>query len=194
MTIADCGVVIADCGLRIADWTARICHQFAFQISLSTFLNPQSVIRNPQLFLNPQSQRGRRGFGIVVLMGLIALCAISCGSLLLRSMQIYHASAMGQWRLQARAAAEGAAVLCRQAPDRSREDVRIGDCVIRFRRTPEDAKDNAARDAKPSSLKVILEVETRGKSDQMVYVARYAASYRATPEGKWKLDRLEKAP
>ena len=139
------------------------------------------------------ANHGRRGFGIIVLMGLIAVCALTCGSLLLRSMQIYHASAMGQWRLQARAAAEGAAVLCRQAPEKKRGDVRIGDCLVRFRRAADGVNETATRPGKAVPLTVILEVETRGKADQMVYAARYAASYGRTPEGRWTLDRLEKA-
>ncbi|MCX7045665.1 MAG: hypothetical protein NTX50_09305 [Candidatus Sumerlaeota bacterium] len=164
------------------------------------------------------------GFGLVAMMGLIALCAIGCAALLMRSMDIYHASAMGQWRLQAQAAAEGAAVLCRQAPEKKRDEIKIGDCVVRFKQA-QSTQDKAAETqdkektdvaptgtqagtqvgtragtqggtlaGKPVAHSIILEVETHSKADQMVYAARYIASYRRTPEGKWTLDQLEKTP
>ena len=79
--------------------------------------------------IRPRVDNGSIMLGMAAL---IFILGMVCGTILLRSLDTYRATALGEKRLQARAAAEGAVVLLLQAPEQERKAVRIGPCRVTF--------------------------------------------------------------
>jgi hypothetical protein len=117
------------------------------------------------------------------LMPLAMLLAVWCTLILERSTAAYRASAMLEWRLQARAAAEGAAVLVAAGnPARPPAAQRMGDALVTC---------GAPKPAGTGQMIVPLEVAIRPHGDEET---RYATHYQArcTFNGDaWRLLRLE---
>ncbi|MCX7046250.1 MAG: hypothetical protein NTX50_12285 [Candidatus Sumerlaeota bacterium] len=139
-------------------------------------------------------RRQKRGFGMLGMLGVIAICAAGCGALLARSMEVYHASAMGQWRLQALAAAEGAVVVYLHSPQDAPPEIRIGDCVARFEEMGKNPAKASTEKPEIGRRMIKLNVETRNKTEQVVFSARYTVALGQTPSGAWKLETMEKIP
>ncbi len=102
--------------------------------------------------------------------GLITVLAVLCGSILMRSLETYRAAAFHHWRLQARAAAEGAAVAMARSPELVMEPLELGETVV----TPGEP---AAGDATPDGgLAIPLRVEV-SRGGRVVYAAHYSARF-----------------
>ena len=112
---------------------------------------------------------------------LFAVLGLMSATLMLRSADAYHASALGVWKLQARAGAEGAAVLLRHAPAAQRADETIGSCRIRYRLPVAEDDDIVA----PFTVSVL------GRDRGGVHFEEYRATYRPKKGGGYQLVRLE---
>jgi len=124
--------------------------------------------------------RGALMFGMAAL---ILILGMICGTILLRSLDAYHASARAEMRLQARAAAEGAVVLLQSAPDRRHEPAEIGPCRIGF-----DAPETNADGIRARFTVAVLRGAGRSVMET-AYVARFAAP----APGQWRFTGLETA-
>lgn len=138
---------------------------------------------------------GRRDRGSFMLgfAGLIVVLGVLCGSVLLRSLETYRNSAFHLWRLQSRAAAEGAAVvLTRAGTAAAPEPLVLGDAVV----TAGGAEPAGTQDGGTTGvISIPLHVEIR-KGERPVYMERYAARLvppeeAATGGRTWKLLALE---
>jgi len=128
------------------------------------------------------TRRGKQGTALLSLIALTAISAMICGTLLMRSFEAYHASAMTEWRLQTRAAAEGAVVLLSADPSVRRSDGQIGACLIRYGEPQTSARET----------RVPFDAEVEGKAERAVFAARYVAHFRVSPTGAPEFDRLER--
>jgi len=76
--------------------------------------------------------RNDRGGMILGFAALTFVLGMLCSIVLLRSMDSYRATALATQRMQARAAAEGAAVLIRaDGPTALGQPLQLGDCIVR---------------------------------------------------------------
>lgn len=124
----------------------------------------------------------RRGFGMIYLIGLVAISVTMCFALLATSVETYHGAAMGQWRLQARAAAEGAVVSIEDDPSAERGIEKIGDNWVFF----EPAATTGEAIVTP------YRVEVRGHSGRRTRLTvRYRAHFRRGEGGAIEFERLE---
>jgi hypothetical protein len=125
---------------------------------------------------------GQRGVTMLGLLALVALLAAWCAIILDRSVETYRASAMLEWRLQARAAAEGLCVLLRDDPARPLEPQSLATATVRGGEAVADGE---------RRLFVPLEVSIAAPGGGE---ARYSARYRALfvrGDAGWRLLRLE---
>lgn len=125
-----------------------------------------------------RNTRGALMFGMAAL---ILILGMICGTILLRSLDAYHASARTEMRLQARAAAEGAVVLLQAAPNHRHEPVEIGPCRIGF-----DAPETNADGIRARFTVAVLRGAGRSVMET-AYVARFAAP----APGQWRFTGLE---
>jgi len=127
--------------------------------------------------------RPKRGFMMLGMAAIIFISVLVCGALLESSLECYRASAMGEWRLQARLAAEGAVVLLKKKSESEREEDRIGVCVVRYQ-PPQISHGEIA---------IPVTVDVRGKADQTVFASEYVARFGRAESGAVKFLGLEKA-
>lgn len=126
--------------------------------------------------------KNRRGVTMVGLMALAVLLAVCCSIILDRSVEAYRAGAMLEWRLQARAAAEGVAVMVANDPAHPPEPQVLGPATV-ICRPPQPAGNAQAV--------VPMEVSIRPHGSTVArYTARYLARCIRSGAG-WQLLRLE---
>jgi len=137
------------------------------------------------------SGRSRATRGTVTMFGFAALTValgLLCSAVLLRSLDSYAASARGEMRLQALAAAEGAVVALLAAPGAQppvgAEPLTIGLSRVRF----------GAVQTGDGSRAVPLTVEVHWTGDRPALTQNYLARLRPRGDGGWGLDRLEVIP
>jgi hypothetical protein len=129
--------------------------------------------------------RPRAVRGTMTLYGFAALTVvlgILCSAVLLRSLDSYAASARGEMRLQALAAAEGAVVaLLAARGEPSAEPLALGPCRVTLGAAQND---DAART-------VPLSVEVYRTGERPALTQQYMARLLPRGDGGWRLDRLE---
>ena len=104
-----------------------------------------------------------------------------CGTVLLRSLDVYRVTAMAEKRLQARASAEGAVVVLLGAPDRQLEPLRIGPCLVAFSPSTSDGEE----------LRVPFMVDVMGSADKPFMSVHYVARFGLGGTGSWEFRGLE---
>lgn len=131
------------------------------------------------------SLRPARGGLALGFAALITVLAALCGTILLRSLETYRSSAFHVWRLQARAAAEGAAALVASRGNVPDAPVSVGESVV--------VPGTPVMDGAPGSVTTVplrAEVRSGGRERYSVeYLARFGADSPTT--GPWTLLRLE---
>ena len=80
--------------------------------------------------LSINRSRRRRGVTMLGLLPLAMLLAVWCSIILDRSIDAYRTTAILEWRLQARAAAEGVAVMILEDPARPLEPQNLGPVTV----------------------------------------------------------------
>jgi hypothetical protein len=125
----------------------------------------------------------RRGSFMFGFAALTAILAVTCALVLARSLDAYRVSAVLEQRLQARAAAEGAAVAIARDPAAPRDAMEIGACLVSF----------GAPQVSDSASTVPLTVGVRPKGTRETMSRRFASVY-ARADGGWTLERLVPAP
>jgi hypothetical protein len=108
---------------------------------------------------------------------------VTCGLVLARSLDAYRVSAVLEQRLQARAAAEGAAVAIVADPAVPRGPMEVGVCQVSF--VDPNAADSAA------TVTLAVSVRPRGTRESMA--RRFEAAYARGAAG-WLLERLVQVP
>lgn len=128
---------------------------------------------------NLAHSRGRRGSSLLGFAGIIAMMSGMCAILMLRSTEMYRDGAMLEFRLQARAAAEGAALLLADGQVFD-EPLRIGSCDASVEPlSPENSED----------FELKIDVHTR--NDVYIMTVHYLARLKKEGE-KWQLVTLVK--
>jgi hypothetical protein len=110
---------------------------------------------------------------------LLTILAVLCALVLARSLDAYRVSATLEQRLQARAAAEGAAVAIESRPDGTHEPMMIGTCEVSFA-VPQNGE---------SATIVPLTVSVKPNGKRETLSRDFTAVY-ARGNGTWALERL----
>lgn len=127
------------------------------------------------------SRNNRKGSLIIGVAALGAMLAIVCGSVLMRSLESYAATARAEQRMESRAAAEGATVLIAYAPHTRPADTDIGRCRIAFS-PPDSASDK---------IDAPFRVDVMRSGPRPVLSEQYVARFLLDENGDWTLTQLE---
>lgn len=123
--------------------------------------------------------RRDRGSFMLGFASLSVVLSVMCASALLRSMETYQTSALSVEKMQARAAAEGAAVAWAHGALQPNASMQVGECIA-----------NLSAAADPNLANINVEVHRKG-STRAAIVARYIASADAATSASRQLRRLE---
>lgn len=127
------------------------------------------------------ARRRNRGSMMLGMAGLTFVLAMLCASVLVRSLECYRVSAVGEERLQARAAAEGAVVVLLPSPLGDPKSLDIGCCRVNFFPAVQDG----------NTATVPFDVEVRRSAERAVFTSHYSAHFVRAEAGVWEFKKLE---
>ena len=128
--------------------------------------------------------RSKRGSAMLGFLPLVVLLGTMCAIVTSRSLDMYRASGAMEVRLQARAAAEGAAAAGLANAPGTPADFDAGRCRVTFGTATGTADERT----------LPFTVEVLGNEQTLIAAFEYTAWLRPGSNGTWQFDRLERTP
>lgn len=136
--------------------------------------------------------RRNRGSFMLSFAALTVVLATLCATALMRSMETYQTSALAVERMQARAAAEGAAVAWSHGGLAEGAMLQLGDCTAKIDSATSGTAQIDSATSGTAGMDVMLSVEVRPKGTKTaVLKSRYVASAEASAGGLQRIRSLE---